>query len=390
MEGLLAIILLGSGLYFARRSGTDYSAYGNDFNVFYFAAREVLGGRDPYQNRLGPWTPYLYPPVLAELLAPIALLPVPLAAYIWFVASGVSMLLAARMASVLSVQASGSNSTGESTPENKPTMAAETLVALIASMVVGRFALDCFAMGQVNAIVTGLAVAHLYLYAKDRRRLSALALALAASLKLTPAVLIIYHLARGRIRFAAGTSLLLVCLLAGGFLVFGRGAIVAVRAFQQQTIANGQGFDLGYSGNQSIRGAELRLTSESDDGRRKPYDWASLAVSLVLLLGAVFAARRQASEVAAAPLFCCMVMLSPLAWKAHFVALILPAACLAARAIRRTPGVKTSVARFAIALTFVLFTLTSPTLIGATGAEWTDYHSLVLFGTLVTYLAVLF
>jgi len=110
-----------------------------------------------------------------------------------------------------------------------------------------------------------------------------------------------------------------------------------------------------------------------------------------LLLAALLAARRQRSEMAAAaPVFCCMVMLSPLAWKGHFVALILPAAYLAARAISATPGLNRRVARLAIAVTFALFTLTSPTLVGARAAEWADDHSLVLLGALITYLAVLF
>src|SRR5258705_12706413 len=80
---LIALAIVLSGFYFAKQSGDDSAVYSNDFNVFYHAAGEVLGGRDPYQRSLGEWTPYLYPPLLAILLTPLAVLPLPVAAYVW-------------------------------------------------------------------------------------------------------------------------------------------------------------------------------------------------------------------------------------------------------------------------------------------------------------------
>ena len=386
---LAAVVVLAAGLYFGQHSGSDFRIYSNDFNVYYFAAREILSGRDPYQYRLGLWTPYLYPPVLAELITPLALLPLPVAAFIWFVISAISIALAAHLASILSREVLAEHGQVRTEPVST-TPGRETVVGLVALIVVGRFVLDCFAMGQVNTIVTCLAVAHVYLYWKGRPRLSALALALAAGIKLTPAILIIYHLAKGRIRFAIASSLMLACVLGASFLVFGRGAISAVAAFRRQTIANGQGFDLGYSGNQSIRTAESRALSQPDEARTKPFDSASLAVSCILLLGGIVAARRRTVEVAAAaPIFCCMIMLSPLAWKAHFIALLLPAAFLAARALTPARGLSCRVATLALPATLGLFTLTSRFLIGLPAAEWADRHSLILLGALITYLAVL-
>jgi len=160
--------------------------------------------------------------------------------------------------------------------------------------------------------------------------------------------------------------------------------------FKHQTIANGQGFDLGYSGNQSVRAASSRLLGQPEDARRQPYDTASLAVSLVTLAAALLAARKRQIEIdAAAPVLCCMVILSPLAWKSHFVALIVPAAAIAGAAIRTGPGLNRRVRLLAIGAAFGLFTITSPTLIGTSGAEWADSHSLVLLGALIIYLATL-
>ena len=98
---LLAVVILVSGIYFARRSGTDPLTYSNDFNVYYYAAREMTAGRDPYQNSLGDWIAYLYPPLLAEFLIPLAMLPVPVAAYLWFLISAAATLSAAWMSASL-------------------------------------------------------------------------------------------------------------------------------------------------------------------------------------------------------------------------------------------------------------------------------------------------
>src|SRR2546427_7533946 len=63
---VLVLSVLSSGIYFAHRSGTNAEVYSNDFNVYYQAAKEIQAGRDPYNKSLGDWTPYLYPPLLAE------------------------------------------------------------------------------------------------------------------------------------------------------------------------------------------------------------------------------------------------------------------------------------------------------------------------------------
>ena len=138
------------------------------------------------------------------------------------------------------------------------------------------------------------------------------------------------------------------------------------------------------------------LTSASQgtsqlEARRKPFDATSLVISLAFLTGAIIAARKHKAEVvAAAPMFCCMVFLSPLAWKVHFVGLILPTSYLAARAIAESSRLIRRLATLAFASAFGLFALTTPASIGLRAGEWADQHSLDLLGAVVTYLAVLF
>ncbi|SRR6266404_2052758 len=382
--GVLAVVVLASGLYFARKSGTNPEVYGNDFNVYYHAAREVMAGGDPYQHSLGDWTPYIYPPLLAELIVPLTLLPLPVAAYLWFLINAASIVAAAWTSAMLA--------NGNKEPDS-PTTAWRAALAGCAVVLVLRFVLDALNLGQVNAVVAALAVAHVYLYARDRKVLSAMALVLAVSIKLTPALLLLYHIAKLRLKFAVACAALLVAVTALSFLPFGPRGTVAFQTFWNRTVKNEQGYDFAYSGNQSLRGAIARVAGQSNESTpsregesRRPGDAATLLISIVLLALAVFAAVRSRSELAAAaPFFCCLVLLSPLSWKAHYVILILPAAHLLFRA--KTSGRARKLIGVTLGLSFVLFNLTSPHVIGLAGAEWADDHSLVFAGALLIFIA---
>jgi alpha-1,2-mannosyltransferase len=386
---VLALAVLVSGLYFARKSGANPEAYSNDFSVYYHAAREVIAGRDPYQHLLGDWTPYIYPPLLAELIVPLAFLPLPVAAYLWFLISAASIAAAAEMSASLA------NERGRAAPDQHVSESAAWRAALAACAVVLvlRFVLDTFNLGQVNAVVAALAVAHVYLYKRDRKVLSAVALVLAVSIKLTPALLLMYHIAKLRLKFAVACAALFVAVTAISFLPFGSHGPDAFQVFWSRTVKNEQGYDFAYSGNQSLRGAIARLASHANESTstgegesRKTGDPATLLISTVLLAFAVFAAVRARSELAAAaPFFCCLVLLSPLSWKAHYVILILPVAYLLCRA--KAPGKARQLIAATLVAAFVLFNLTSPHVIGLAAAEWADAHSLVFVGALLILIA---
>lgn len=394
----LAGVILASGLYFAARSGSDPLAYSNDFNVFYYAAREALAGRDPYQSSLGDWTPYLYPPFLAVVLVPLALLPLPVAAYVWFLINAMSALAASWMSSCLAVGAGerickpGHDAGGTDGLRGDGDVLVP-IVSAVSLLVVARFVLDNFSLGQVNPLVTALAAAHVYLYSRNKKTASALMLAVAASIKLTPLVLLGYHIARRRWKFSAACLGLAVAISALSFLPFGSRAPDAFRTFWSRTIQNQQGYDLANAGNQSLRGAIARLTpaaSRSLDHAaselsRRPPDPVTLMISLALVAAGMVAASRARSEVlAASPFVCGFVLLSPLSWKAHFVVLVFPVASLVAQAAR-TCGTRRGILTAVLAVVFALFNLTSPAVIGLRAAEWADAHSLVFIGALLIF-----
>ena len=381
---VLVICILASGFYFARKSGTNAEVYSNDFNVYYHAAREIVEGRDPYQHSLGDWTPYLYPPLLAELIIPLALLPLPVAAYVWFLINAASVIAAAWMSATLAAD----NSTGDSAPGHAASRV-RAVIAVSSVIIVLRFVLDNLSLGQVNAMVAALAVAHVYLFTRGKKSLSAIALVAAASIKLTPALLLLYHIAKLRLRFSAACLALFVAVTALSFLPFGGGAFDAFRLFSSRTVRNEQGYDFAYAGNQSLRGAVARVSKNWNEGgesnqSRMPTDMATLVISMLFVALAILVAVRAGTEAAAAaPFFCCMVLLSPLSWKAHFVVLILPCAYLLSR-VKTPTRVRYFILGMLVAV-FVLFNMTGPRVIGLAAAEWSDAHSLVFAGALLIF-----
>lgn len=386
------LLVLLAGVYFAGRSGSDPNQYGNDFNVYYFAAREIISGRTPYENSLGEWTPYLYPPLLAELLTPLALLPLPVSAYIWFLLSAASLLLALRMSSRLAVQAEAFDQ--ERPPQlSKPFPAhndlrREMFIACLTLALLLRITLDNFDYGQVNLVVAALAVAHVYFYSRGRQRVAAVALAFAVAIKLTPAVLLFYHLAKRRWKFALANAALIAVVLAASFAPFGSQADDALRTFFTRTIRNEQQFDLAYHGNQSLRAVVERHAGGT--GTTSTSSLLTFAVGCLFLAGALAVAWKTRAEAAAvAPFFCLMVLLSPLSWKQHFVVLMLPAAYLAGEAIRANRRRTRHLLYATFAIVFALFNLTSPRLIGVAAAEWCDAHSFVFAGAMILFFAAI-
>jgi alpha-1,2-mannosyltransferase len=385
----LALVLsaLLSGFFFASMSGNHPNVYRNDFSVYYHAAREMIDSRDPYAHSLGDWTPYIYPPLLAELLVPLALLPLPVAAYVWFLINAASIVLAAFFSVSLL-----SKNTGRVAQESRLPEAGiwREAIAAFAVLLLFRFVLDTLSLGQVNALVAALAIAHIYLYSRGRKALSAIVLAIGISIKLTPALLLLYHLAKMRLKFAIACAGVLVTLTFASLLPFGSRGVDVFQVFLRRTVENEQGYDFSYSGNQSIRGAVARLkiakeeTASSDEAHNTT-DWTTIVGSIVLLSLAVFAALKAKNELAAvAPFFCAFVLVSPLSWKAHYVVLI-PAA---ARLLYEASGSEQR--RFGIVVcsaAFILFSFTSPKVIGVAAAEWADEHSLVLIGALILFVA---
>jgi hypothetical protein len=398
---ILAVLL--SGIYFAHRSGTNPQEYKNDFNVYYFASQEILAGRTPYENSLGEWTSYLYPPLLAELLVPFASLPLPFAAYLWFLLNAFSLFAALRMSARL-VFPDKPKFIASPDRENNPqqTLPAQrwftrllclkagqqTFLSVITQLVLVRFVLDNFDYGQVNLLVCALAVAHIYFWINGKRLSSAIVLALAVSIKITPILLLAFHIAKLRLKFSISCLALIAAITIISFAPFGSQAGNAFEQFYLRTVANGQGFNLAYHGNQSLQGAIERVSGNTQV--MNPSRPHIRVIAIGLLAMAFFAAIIRQNELAASlPFFCLIVLLSPLSWKQHFVILIFPITFLIGKVAGENAPLTKKLLLATLFMVFALFNLTSSKIIGIAAAEWCDQHSFIFVGAFALYLALI-
>jgi len=391
------LTVLAFGLYASKRAGTDWRTYGNDFTVFYTAAYSALETNgNPYTIKISDKTPYLYLPLFAQMISPLALLPLPAAAFLWYLANVAALVVTLILPGRLF----------------KHDLRTGIVVALIAFALTARFIIDNLLMGQVNIVITFLVVASLYLLNRERILLSALSLALAISFKLTPGLFLLYHLFKRRLKYSALTIGLLLVLNLFSFAVMGATAPDALTGWYQRTILNGQGFDWAYCGNQSLRGFLERTLTDSYTGTGEAprvnlvnidKSWLSilwmLGVATVVGVIAIFSSSsnsqsKSLSNLQAASewgtVSCGMLLISNLSWKAHFVGLILPYVVLVEcyRSLKREGARR--VLLVVIGASFALCSLTSIGIVGLRLNHIAESYSCVLAGAVILFIGLLF
>jgi alpha-1,2-mannosyltransferase len=78
---LLSILLSTTAI---SKAGQTHTEYGNDFTVFYAAARNLYYYGDPYNHPIAAKTPYLYLPLFSLLIMPLGAMQLKTAASIWY------------------------------------------------------------------------------------------------------------------------------------------------------------------------------------------------------------------------------------------------------------------------------------------------------------------
>lgn len=242
---------------------------------------------------------FTYPPFAALLLQPLAHVGLDAAIGMWSLAS----VLALSAVVLVTLRAAGS-ATG---PGAVPVLAG-TLVALPTFAVSGHLQ-----VGQVGLFLMLLVL--LDLTGNPRRRWHGLGVGLAAGIKLTPLIFVVYLLATGRAR-AAGTALAgFVATIAIGFAwrpadsaSFWGGTLVDTSRVTEdpRTVFN-----------QSLHGALARLADSADV---RPV-WLPVAVLVAVAGIAVAAWCSRAGEDLLGVLACATtgVLVSPVSWHHHWV-----------------------------------------------------------------------
>lgn len=282
-----------------------------DLPVYLAASARLLDGQDPLGATSSRGWPYYYPPTLAALPVPLVPLPPPAAAGVWFVV-GVGALAAGAVAARRATH-------GDRAWDRWDALALG-MVALPAASALLR--------GQLGPVLLGLCGGGLWLVARRRDAVAGGLLALAAALKVTPALLLVGLVVARRWRAALAALLGLVVWLVllpasflgpGGALRADAGAARVVldlgAAPGRIDVSDDQRLDPHIATNQSLASQALRRLPPR---AALPVVWllglAALAASLPLC------AREPVTGLVlllAAPL-----VAAPVAWHHHHVVLL--------------------------------------------------------------------
>jgi alpha-1,2-mannosyltransferase len=373
---LLGILLLGSFLQYALISGEDRSA----FNRWREQVQTLARGEDAYER-------FEYPnaPLMGLILYPLSLLPrdsiggtvFDLGALTWYLLK-VAMAALAVVWVVRAVSANG---------PPFPFWGFVLTLALGLPPILGDLQ-----HGNVNILILFLTIYTVHEYGRGNGARAGIALALAITCKVTPALFLPYLLWKRawKALAATGAGLVLFFLVVPGvFLGFSRNLELTASWFDTMIVPFAvRGEVTTGAKNQSIPGLVHRLLTDSpsvaaDEGKEAEYhNWASLSPSaarwIVKGLGAAFLVllawacrapgRRHGRFILAAE--CAIVLIGMLlfserTWKHHAVTLLLPIGVLCYALTARDEWSGGGRRRLLIGLLVaaaVLMTSTSPTL----------------------------
>ena len=284
-----------------------------DFRIYMWGGHAVLDDSRLYLAlAYGHW--FTYSPFAAIVFVPVAALPLAVARVGWDLVSVAALAYSCTRI----VQLAG----------YRPTRLA------VAGFVAAAMALDpvwqTLFLGQINLILLALVLTDVWLVSRGSSRLAVgVGVGIAAAIKLTPAIFIVFFLLAGRIRaafVAAGTFV--VCGLIG-FLV----APGASRLYWRHLFFDTRRVGAPYISNQSPYAAVIRIAN----GQGHIGAWwivVPLVVAVIGLATATVLARRWDWLGATAVTGTTELLVSPISWAHHWV-WVLPALVLLLRAGHR-------------------------------------------------------
>nr|WP_300142847.1 glycosyltransferase 87 family protein [Propionicimonas sp.] len=283
-----------------------------DLQVYREAVMAGAAGRPVYAAGFTAYhLPFLYPPFALLVLAPLAVLPLDAAKAAMTLLSSGALAMSCRLA-------------WRHTPLPRA-WRHPLAVASVGIILVSEPMQQNLVMGQVNVLLA-LAVLTDVLLPRDHPAKGVL-VGLAAGIKLTPALVAVYYLLRGD-RRAAGAA-------AGAFAATVLAGAVAhpsaSASFWLGALA-GDRIGAGHLGNQSLRGVLLRLgTALGWPASLTTSLWLALA-GLVGVGGLLLIVRRDPGPLATyGALALVTLLISPLSWTPHWIALAPAVAWLAGR-----------------------------------------------------------
>jgi hypothetical protein len=413
---LLAIGIAISGFIFIRNL--------IDFPVYYAAGQSLLNGRiDLYASdfALGRVMDYRYPPFFLVIFIPLWLLPYKVAAYLWYLFSVFQITACIVFLKNLL----------------KPSVISKKLWLLLFCGV-GQYFIIILHYGNAHLLAIFLLFGSLYFALKRKDAKAAVLMALAITIKLTPAFMLLYFLLKKRWRYLilVTTFLVAINISPAAYFGFAQNAQL-IKNWYQHVVVNQEFHEVNGPINLSLKGQLRRYFTDVDYQQRVDGDTRYPAVNLtsfspqqmtriwlfisVILVGfAVFLIYRnseyepqdshnsevnlQLSEkgtnvfnertlVELGLLFSLMLFVEPLTSKIYFIALLWPLTVLAVAVFKKsTPENKLirQVLLFIAILNFVLPLLPGRSIqrgLLALGADF--YVNLLLLAAQIYYLLAL-
>lgn len=335
-----------------------------DFSVYYAAGRSLLAGRtDLYAPDFarGVVMDYRYLPIFILTFAPLSSAPYTIAAWVWHLLNTAAIVLA--VASIASLYTD--------VPYSRSTV---WTIAFLAVVPYFAMVLD---YGNVQLIVTALLFAGLSLALRGRELIAAVLLAVAATVKIVPALTLPYFLVKGRFKLlglVAISTAALTLLPSVYFGVAGNRDLIA--RWYGHVIAGQEFHETNGPINLSLKGQLRRSFTAVDYTKRVDGDTRYAAVNIAAfsqsavdrlwlalsacLFGTGLAliwitSRAGATEtrdghdltvnaLQIGLLICLLLVVGPLTWKVYLIALLWPVVAVAIAGWNHPPIRRTLVA----------------------------------------------
>lgn len=331
---IYSIVLLAGAAEIVRSLGRQHAVI---FEAYVEVGDLVLSGRDPYSLVLNTWPPFFL--FIGTVLALLARVSATFALLVWQVGGVLAIWGCCR----LSAQLFWDDARDLTFWPRPGRLAFGSSAVLVPFLMTSRLFQEHLQHTQINVQVLFLVLLAFHLFRHRRTVWGGLSLAVAASTKAVP-ILLLPYLAYKRAWKALGwTAAFLVALnIALPGIVFGPGRALAQWRTWRAVAARETADPTPHFMNQSFQAALKRITTAAGSARDPIHyavvDWAEPTVRKVFFALALVAAAwlawrfrahrsdwsdpRTAGELAI--LLAAMVIVDPLAWKAHYVVLIVP------------------------------------------------------------------
>ena len=363
----LAVTFIGVGWSTVFRAGLGQRER-SDFPVYHAAGVAVMKGTPLYQAKSAAGFLYMYLPVFAVLMVPLALLPKVAAAGAWYLFS-LAMLLDMIRTSVRLAEARAG-----------PSRIGPFWVGVFALALTGWPWMSGLTRGQASVMLSWLTIVSIDLFLRGGARHrwgGAFALALATAIRIFPVLMGLWLLLQRQWQaLGACVAAGIVLVFVAPALVFGpRGNLVLVdewattialptgdAAAIETNVRYGQMMNPRIDKNQSLQGVMIRWLAPWQVGTllerdiRRAATGVGAALLFLTVAACLTAVRRHADDpelplLQASALLVLTLVLPPVSWTHNYSLMVLPLSLMLVRATRRDGSMT---ARLAVALWLLL------------------------------------